>query len=83
MEYLTTQSFSYLKVYEDVFIWSNGDEVNVTNWSADGEPTTSGYTDVACTLLTPNKGWKVSSCHGNGEHILPLCEKAVVSGKIF
>ena len=74
----------FLKIYEDVFVWKYGDELNITNWSADGgEPVTAGYTDVACTLLTPNKGWEVSSCNADGGHILPLCEKAVASGKIF
>ena len=70
------------KVYEDVFQWRNGEELNITNWSASNEPKTSGYNDEACVLLTSSDGWKVSSCKATGEYVLPLCEKAVTIGKI-
>ena len=70
------------KVYKDVFIWRNGEELNITNWSASNEPNTSGYNDEACVLLTSSDGWKVSSCKPIGEYVLPLCEKAVTTGEI-
>ena len=70
-----------------MFIWTNGDELNVTNWSANGEPSSSKYADEeACTFLTPGDGWKVASCEDRGNiqgGILPLCEKAVKSGKLL
>ena len=68
-----------------MFVWKNGDELNVTNWSTNNEPSSSKYANVeTCILLTPGDGWKVASCEDRGSiqgRILALCEKAVKSGK--
>ena len=68
---------------KDLFRWANGDDLNVTNWQ-EGEPNADYPSDV-CTLVVPGKGWIDDSCttREKGTSLLPLCEKAVQSGKSF
>ena len=55
---------------------------NVTNWS-DDKPR-SKYPKEKCTLVTTEKGWLDKSCSEGadmGVRFLPLCEKAVKTGR--
>ena len=69
--------------HQDRFRWENGEDLsNVTNWS-DGKPQ-SKYPKDKCTLVTTRKGWIDNSCSERadmGVGFLPLCEKAVQTGK--
>ena len=81
---LLNNTYGLLKEDNDTFRWSNGDDLNVTNW--DNKQPDRKFPDEKCTLVVPGKGWDDYECKNGGDSkikFLPLCERAVSSGKIY